>query len=73
MDTKFLKKLTVDVIDQHGEIQAVEAMYDTSRQKENLKANDDQIRYLNVNDELIKPSFDMHFFSIRTGKIFKFA
>lgn len=73
MNNNLLKKLVVDVVDQYGKVQSVEAIFDTYAQLESFKLHDDQISYLNVDNEMIKPSFDMLFFSNRTGKIFKFV
>lgn len=64
-----LEKVLVDVVDQHGALYTVEAMCDRSNDEPNSFG--DCIRYIQIADEIIKPSFDLHFHSNETGKIFK--
>ncbi|WP_180034837.1 MULTISPECIES: hypothetical protein [unclassified Acinetobacter] len=64
-----LNKVMLDVVDQHGAVYTLEAMCEKSCDEPNSFG--DCVRYLNIDDEIIKPSFDMHFYSDKTGKIFK--
>lgn len=64
-----LEKVLVDVVDQHGAVYTVEAMCDRSNDEPSSLG--DCVRYINIADEIIKPSFDLHFHSNETGKIFK--
>ncbi|MGN0935726.1 MULTISPECIES: hypothetical protein [unclassified Acinetobacter] len=66
-----LNKVMLDVVDQHGAVYTVEAMCEKSTDEPNSFG--DCVRYLNIDDEIIKPSFDMHFYSDKTGKIFKLS
>lgn len=59
----------VEVKDQFNKKYSVKGTFnlkitETTKSKENIK-------FITVNDEEIRPSFDLHFHSIDSGKIFK--
>lgn len=59
----------VEVKDQFNKKYSVKGTFhhqitEATKSKENIK-------FITVNDEEIKPSFDLHFHSIDSGKIFK--
>lgn len=65
-----LERVQVDVIDQYGATYTVDAMCERANE---LSSFGECIRSINIDDEVIKPSFDFHFYSDKTGKIFKLS
>ncbi|AXY56624.1 hypothetical protein CDG60_08615 [Acinetobacter chinensis] len=66
-----LEKVLVNVVDQHGAVYTVDAMCERSNDEPNSFG--DCIRCINIDDEIIKPSLDLHFHSNKTGKVFKLS
>lgn len=66
-----LEKVLVNVVDQYGATYTVDAMCERSNDEPNSFG--ECIRSINIDEEVIKPSFDFHFYSNKTGKIFKLS
>lgn len=59
----------VKVKDQFGEKYSVEGTFHKAiTEQTKSKAN---IEFITIDDEKIRPSFDLHFHSLETGKIFR--
>lgn len=62
-------KSFIQVRDQHGIQYDVEAVFENRSVRENSPY--DCVRYITIDNEDIKPSFDLHFHSNNSGRIFK--
>ena len=64
-----MNKLNINVQDQFGANYAIEATLDEGGSS--AVKTYERIKYIIVDNELIRPSFEMFFQSVNTGKIFK--
>ena len=60
-----MNKLDINVKDQFGKCYAVEATLD------NPNKTHERIKYITVENELLRPNFEMLFESSKNGKIYK--
>ena len=65
----FMNKLNINVQDQFGANYAIEATLDEV--VSSAVKTYERIKYIIVDNELIRPSFEMFFQSVNSGKIFK--